>query len=202
MSSLPFPLVAHLGYLSLLGILSFAAIYVFFRLLQPRSSALPLPPGPKPLPLLGNLLDVPLTRQWLVYSQWAKRYGIYYQDLGSKISSIYLPSIGQINSFTVFGQIVVVINSLNVAREILDNRSAIYSDRPRLVMGGELCGWNRTTALTPYGPRFKEHRSLFAKGISANRSIDKYHSVMEGAAQSFASGLASNQDDLLGQIHL
>ena len=96
----------------------------------------------------------------------------------------------------------MVINSLDVAKDILDNRSAIYSDRPHLVMGGELCGWDRTTALTPYGPRLKEHRSLFARGISAKRSVEKYHSLIEGVAQSFASGLASDSQDLIGQIHL
>jgi len=96
----------------------------------------------------------------------------------------------------------VVINSLDVARDILDNRSAIYSDRPYFVMGGELCGWNRTTVLTPYGPRLKEHRSLFARGISGKGSVEKYRSLMEEAAQSFAYGLASDSYDLVGRIHL
>lgn len=96
----------------------------------------------------------------------------------------------------------MVLNSLDVAREILDNRSAIYSGRPHLVMGGELCGWNRTTVLAPYGPRLKEHRSLFAQGISSKRSVEKYHSLMEDAAQSFANGLASDSHDLIEQIQL
>jgi len=92
MFSLPLPHPEHFGYIPLLGILCSVAIYAFFRRLQPASSTPPLPPGPKPRPLLGNLLDVPLTRQWLVYSQWAKRYGIYCaQDLGCKINSISSP---------------------------------------------------------------------------------------------------------------
>jgi len=110
--------------------------------------------------------------------------------------------IGRINSFNVFGQTVVVINSLDVARDTLDNRSAIYSDRPRLVMGGELCGWDRTTALAPYGPRFKGHRSFFAQRISTNRSVEKYHLIMEDGAKKFASRLASDSHDLIGQTNL
>lgn len=69
-------------------------------------------------------------------------------------------------------------------------------------MGGELCGWNRTTVLTPYGPRLKEHRSLFARGISTKRSVEKSHSLMEEAAKSFASSLASDSRNLIGQVHL
>lgn len=110
--------------------------------------------------------------------------------------------IGQINSFNVFGQTVVVINSLDIARDTLDNRSAIYSDRPRLVMGGELCGWDRTTAMAPYGRLFKSHRSLFAQKIGTNRSVEKYHSIMEDAAKKFASRLASDSHDLIGETSL
>lgn len=76
MSPPPFLHFVHLNYFSLLGIFGAAAIYAFFRFLRSTSSTLPSPPGPKPLPLLGNLLDVPPARQWLVYSQWAERYGI------------------------------------------------------------------------------------------------------------------------------
>ena len=34
------------------------------------------PPGPKPLPFIGNLHQVPKTHPWLKYTEWAKQYGI------------------------------------------------------------------------------------------------------------------------------
>ena len=36
------------------------------------------------------------------------------------------------------GQPIVVCNSLKSAFELLERRSAIYSDRPRLIMGQEI----------------------------------------------------------------
>jgi len=53
-----------------------ACIVVYF--VQPtvfkRNSA-PLPPGPTPLPILGNLFDLPKERPELAYAEWGKKFG-------------------------------------------------------------------------------------------------------------------------------
>ena len=36
---------------------------------------LPLPPGPKGFPLIGNMFDMPVNKPWLVYEDWCKTYG-------------------------------------------------------------------------------------------------------------------------------
>ena len=38
-------------------------------------SGLPLPPGPKGYPLIGNLFDMPVDKPWVVYDEWRKTYG-------------------------------------------------------------------------------------------------------------------------------
>ena len=40
-----------------------------------------LPPGPKPLPLIGNVLDVPKEAAWKVFKEWGHEYGVYYPTL-------------------------------------------------------------------------------------------------------------------------
>lgn len=35
----------------------------------------PLPPGPKGLPLIGNVLDMPRSHEWLTFSKWAEKWG-------------------------------------------------------------------------------------------------------------------------------
>ena len=40
-------------------------------------NGLPLPPGPKGYPLIGNLFDMPKAahKPWIVYDEWRKTYG-------------------------------------------------------------------------------------------------------------------------------
>lgn len=55
--------------------LAFAAlaVYLLGQLLNKRR--LPLPPGPKGLPLIGNVLDMPQAKESEVFTEWGKRFG-------------------------------------------------------------------------------------------------------------------------------
>ena len=53
-------------------------VKVFFGLnVQFDRHTLPLPPGPKKLPLLGNLHNFPTKYEWEQYVEWSKEYGAY-----------------------------------------------------------------------------------------------------------------------------
>lgn len=110
-------------------VISFCIIVFFFCIFRRRQHALPLPPGPKGFPILGNALDIPSKNPWLTYWQWGKEYGKYFPYSVEGVRYI----LGTIDSDIVhansFGTHVIVLNSAKAVHELFEKRSSIYSDR-------------------------------------------------------------------------
>jgi hypothetical protein len=92
------------------GTVAALLVWAFAKRLTARRT-LPFPPGPKPLPLLGNLLDLPKEKDWLTYRAWNDRYG-------------------DVVSVQVLGQHIVILGSMAAVNDLFDKRSAVYSSRP------------------------------------------------------------------------
>jgi len=78
--------------------------------LRRRRNGLPYPPGPRRLPVIGNTFQLPTSYEWLQAAEWKKYYG----DI------VYVEALGQPLLF---------VNSYDIAVELLDKRSVIYSSR-------------------------------------------------------------------------
>lgn len=124
-------------------------VFVLSYLIQRRQARLranprrlPLPPGPKPLPIIGNLLDIPRDSEAARYNRLAREHG----DL------VFL---------SVFGKTILVVNTYQVANDLFEKRSSNYSDRNELPMINDLMGWDWSFGHMPYGERWKAHRKIF-----------------------------------------
>lgn len=69
------PTIMNLNLFNLMGLGLFAYIAWHRYCMRRKPSSLPLPPGPKARPFIGNLFDFPLQEQWRVYDEWRKIYG-------------------------------------------------------------------------------------------------------------------------------
>jgi len=111
-------------------------IFSYFLLRTPR---VPLPPGPRSLPLIGNVHQLTGGHQAVTLYSWGREYGrIVYAKM--------------------FTRHVVVINTVEAAKELLEKRGVIYSDRPHFVQLIDMIGMDGSVPLLPYGNRFRKTR--------------------------------------------
>ncbi|RPD55979.1 cytochrome P450 [Lentinus tigrinus ALCF2SS1-6] len=103
-----------------------------------------LPPGPRGLPLFGNLFQIPdlSAAPWHAYSAWSHEHN------------------SDIIRVRALGTNIVILNSLNVVNDLLDKRSSIYSGRPEMVMFNDLCGFKWTMGGSSYGDAWRDRRKM------------------------------------------
>ncbi|KAK0383012.1 hypothetical protein NLU13_8928 [Sarocladium strictum] len=102
-----------------------------------------LPPGPKPAPVIGNIHQLPKGLQWLHLYHMSKEYG-------------------PIMYFSMARQSLVVLSSHRAAHDLLNRRGSRYSDRPRMVMAGELVTRGMHMLLRQYDDRYRQHQRMEA----------------------------------------
>ncbi|OCB91350.1 cytochrome P450 oxidoreductase [Sanghuangporus baumii] len=125
-----------------------------------------LPPCPPQKPLIGNLFDFPTGRSWLGWAAHVKKFGA-------------------LSRLSVFGTNIVVLHDPQAAAALFEKRSAVFSDRPRMVFGGEMCGWENTLALQRYGEAFKLFRRELHQVLGTPVAIARFHPLIEVEAKRF-----------------
>lgn len=59
---------------TVLTLLCIGLASVGFYLIFPKKNP-QYPPGPRGLPLVGNIQDIPFDKPWLTFAEWGKKYG-------------------------------------------------------------------------------------------------------------------------------
>ena len=116
-----------------------------------------LPPGPKGLPIIGDVLHI-ADQEWLASPDRKEEYG----DISPHASRNPLMFLsGEMMYVSALGQGVLVINSQRVAVDLLEKRSNIYSDRRRYISAGDFATRNLPLPMTQYGDRYASHTLTF-----------------------------------------
>ncbi|KAJ8129221.1 hypothetical protein O1611_g4411 [Lasiodiplodia mahajangana] len=143
----------------------------------------PLPPGPKGLPLVGNLNDLPKPGI-LEAHHWLKHKKLY----------------GPISSVTILGKSIIIINDVQLAIELFEKRSAKYSSRPKQLFAGEMVGWEKTIGLAPYNRRFRAMRKSVSRIVGSNTTAAQFHDIQHAETAHFLLHVLSIPENLQEHI--
>lgn len=116
-----------------------------------------LPPGPPRHFLIGNLLDLPRSKEWQTFNRWANKLG----DL------VYLD---------ILGTSMLFINSSELAKEIFEKRGNIYSNRFHSVVLNDLIKLDWTMIMMQYGQTWKQTRTYFHQYFNQT-AVENYREV-------------------------
>lgn len=146
---------SHGGWTSLFVTLSLVLVWfawVYFK--KPGSR---LPPGPRGLPLVGNLLSLdPDLHSY--FAGLAHTYGpIYKLQLGSKLC--------------------IVITSPSVAREVLKDHDVTFANRDVPAAARAASYGGSDIVWTPYGPEWRMLRKVCVLKMLSNTTLDSVHDL-------------------------
>ncbi|NP_001243106.1 cytochrome P450 2X7 [Danio rerio] len=119
---------------SVLILICIFLVFFLIRIKRPKN----FPPGPPPVPIFGNLLQINMVDPLKEFERLAEKYG--------NIFSLYTGS-----------KPAVFLNNFEVIKEALVTKAQDFSGRPQDLMISHLTG-NKGVVLADYGPLWKDHR--------------------------------------------
>ncbi|TFY56489.1 hypothetical protein EVJ58_g7611 [Rhodofomes roseus] len=165
-----------------LGSVLFAIALLYVSRSRRSSNPHHLPPGPRPLPLIGNAHQMPFEYPEQTFARWKNLYG----DL------IFL---------RMFTTPLLVVNSARAARDLLEKRSAKYSGRPYSVFHIELIGWDAEIGIMNYGERFKKHRRWVQAAFFDKAALAQLLPVQTREAHTLLANLLRDPENFARHLH-
>ncbi|KAI0264146.1 cytochrome P450 [Gloeopeniophorella convolvens] len=128
-----------------------------------------------------NVLDIPKESSWFKYTEMGRKYG-------------------EIMSFQVFGQMIIVLNSSRVAKDLLEKRGNIYSDRP-VIPFLEMLDWGVFIPNARYSDWWRQSRKILDRGLGGG-AASKYRPMQHARVRVLLGRLLNHPENVDSLVEL
>ncbi|OQD75807.1 hypothetical protein PENDEC_c006G01681 [Penicillium decumbens] len=126
---------------------------LLYKLLQIGRRPKGMPPGPPTIPIAGNLHQLPKKDVHVKLREWAEQYGDIY-------------------SIMLGNQRMVVLNSPQVVKDLIDQRSNNYSSRPEMYVGQTLISGGYRLVLMQYDEGWRLARKMIHNLLNIKTAVE------------------------------
>ncbi|GAA0186324.1 cinnamic acid 4-hydroxylase [Lithospermum erythrorhizon] len=142
-----------------------------------------LPPGPFPVPIFGNWLQVGDDLNHRNLTDYAKKFG-----------EIFLLRMGQRN--------LVVVSSPDLAKEVLHTQGVEFGSRTRNVVFDIFTGKGQDMVFTVYGEHWRKMRRIMTVPFFTNKVVQQYRQGWEFEVASVVEDVKKNPESRTNGIVL
>lgn len=142
-----------------------------------------LPPGPRGLPILGNMRDFPPSGR-PEYQHWIAHKDLY----------------GPVSCVSVLGQTIVLIHDRDAAHELLTRTSSKSSDRPTSEFATNLCGYGRLFVLRGDDRRFRRCRKMVHQHLGTATSASRFDEAQDAATRKYLLQVLNGPNSLFRHL--
>ncbi|KAK8467206.1 hypothetical protein PHAVU_008G277532 [Phaseolus vulgaris] len=153
-------------------ILVFMLINIFWRSKATNSNS-KLPPGPRKLPLIGNIHQIG-TQTHSSLARLACEYGpLMYLQLGELCC--------------------IVVSSPEMAKEVMKTHDIIFANRPYVLAADAITYGSKGMTFSPYGSYWRQMRRICTMELLAPKRVDSFRSTRQQELSNFVKEISLSE---------